>query len=50
MDYYTKGLKINGTIIYETGDVQTIKFKSDKMPDNILYYEGVMQYNKMKIQ
>ncbi|PZU81943.1 MAG: hypothetical protein DI529_15175 [Chryseobacterium sp.] len=46
MDYYTKGLKINGTIINETRDVQTIKFKSDNMPDNILYYEGIMQYNK----
>ena len=46
MDFYTKGLKINGTIINETGDLQTIKFKSDKMPDNILYYHGIMQYNK----
>lgn len=46
IDYYTKGLKINGNIINEEGDVQTIKFKTDKMPINIKYCEGIMQYNK----
>lgn len=47
MDYWTKGLKINGNIINESGDIQTIKYKSEKTnsPD-LLYYEGIMQYNK----
>lgn len=48
MDYYTKGLKINGNIINEKDNIQTIKFKSDKMSDDILYYEGIMQYNKIE--
>jgi hypothetical protein len=47
MDYWTKGLKINGNVINEIGDIQTIKFKSEKTntPD-LLYYEGIMQYDK----
>lgn len=45
MDYYTKNLKINGTIINKNGDVITIKFKSDKMPDAISYFEGNLEYN-----
>lgn len=46
MDYYTKGLKIIGTVVYEMGDLQMITFKSEQMSDNVLYYEGIMQYNK----
>ncbi|BFO68095.1 hypothetical protein [Chryseobacterium sp. KCF3-3] len=46
IDYYTKGLNIKGSIINETGDIQTIKFKTDKMPLNIICCEGIMQYNK----
>ena len=46
MSYYTKDLKISGRIINETGDVQEISFKSENMPDEVLYYEGKMVYNK----
>ena len=46
MYYYTKNLKISGRVISETGDLQEISFKSENMPDEVLYYEGSMIYNK----
>lgn len=47
MDYYTKRLKINGNIINESNNIQTIKFKSGRAnASGITYFEGLMQYNK----
>lgn len=47
IDYYTKGVKISGNIINESGDIQTIKFRSDRTSiTDLLYFEGVIQYNK----
>lgn len=47
IDYYTKGVKISGNIINEFGDIQTIKFRSERTNiTDLLYFEGVIQYNK----
>ena len=46
MHYYTKNLKFKGNIINSNGDIQEITFKSENMPDEVLYYEGKMLYNK----
>ncbi len=46
LDFYTKGFKINGKIIYENNDVLTIDFKSDEIPNDVSIFEGTMQYNQ----
>ncbi|KFC24680.1 hypothetical protein [Chryseobacterium sp. FH1] len=46
MEYFTRGQKISGKIINETGDIQTIQFKSDELPHDVTLVEGLMQYNK----
>lgn len=47
MDFTTKGLKIYGNIIYETGDVQTISFKSEEFNyKGLLFFDGILQYDK----
>lgn len=47
IDFTTKDFKINGNIIDETGDIETIKFKSDNINyKGLIYFDGVFQYNK----
>ncbi|MNK21542.1 hypothetical protein D3C87_398010 [compost metagenome] len=46
MEYFTRGQKISGKIINETGNIQTIQFKSDVLPHDVTLVEGLMQYNK----
>jgi len=46
MHYFTKNLRINGTVTRSKGEIQEIMFKSGNMPDEVLYYEGKMLYNK----
>jgi hypothetical protein len=44
INYFSK--KITGTIIDETEDIQTIKYKSEKLDSTVKYFEGLFQYNK----
>lgn len=47
LEYLTKNLKINGNIINEEGDLQTINFKSAETSNNeVTTFDGVMYFNK----
>jgi hypothetical protein len=47
MDFTTKNFKIIGNIINETGDIQTISFKTQNINyKGLLFFEGVFEYNK----
>ena len=46
MGYLSKDSKIIGQILNENNNLQTIKFKSENLKDDILFYDGIMEYDK----
>ena len=47
INFDTKNVKINGTIISQDGDIQTMNFKSDKVNiGGLISFEGTIYYNK----